>query len=127
VAFFPLFFSPSPSVVGCFARFFLIALFFGLWAFRNKGSKKNAIKKTFSEFFRCRQKEYLLTSFFLTAPLARQQRGAAEKKKTKSQCTYVLYLARIELFYTCDAVIFFIAFLSSPYRKTPKNALKKNR
>jgi hypothetical protein len=52
-------------------------------------------------------------------------RGAAGKKmKKNNQCTYVLYLARIELFYTHDAVIFFIAFLCSPYRKTPKNALK---
>jgi hypothetical protein len=29
--------------------------------------------------------------------------------------------------YTYDDVIFFIAFLSSPYRETPKNAIKKNR
>jgi hypothetical protein len=36
-------------------------------------------------------------------------------------------LARIELLYTYDDVIFLIAFLSSPYRETPKNALKKNR
>jgi hypothetical protein len=55
--------------------------------------------------------------------------GLKTKKKMKenSQCTYVLYLARIDFFYTCDAVIFLIAFLflSSPYRKTPKNALKE--
>jgi hypothetical protein len=54
------------------------------------------------------------------------QQGAAEKNlKNKNQCTYVLYLARIKLLYTYDDVIFFIAFLSSPYRETPKNALKK--
>jgi hypothetical protein len=29
--------------------------------------------------------------------------------------------------YTYDVVFFFIAFLSSPYRETPKNAPKKNR
>jgi hypothetical protein len=48
--------------------------------------------------------------------------GATGEKK---QCTYVLYLARTELVYTYDDVIFFIAFLSSPYRETPKNAIKK--
>jgi hypothetical protein len=54
------------------------------------------------------------------------QQGATEKKmKKNNQCTYVLYLARIELLYTYDDVIFFIAFLSSPYRETPKNAIKK--
>jgi hypothetical protein len=53
--------------------------------------------------------------------------GATGKKMGKkiSQCTYVLYLARIELLYTYDDAIFFIAFLSSPHRETPKNALKK--
>ena len=51
-------------------------------------------------------------------------RGRKKQGGKYSQCTYVLYLAKIELFYTYDAVIFFIAFLSSPYRKTPQNALK---
>jgi hypothetical protein len=46
--------------------------------------------------------------------------GAEKKMKKNSQCTYVLYLARIELLYTYDDVIFFIAFLSSPHRETPK-------
>jgi hypothetical protein len=45
--------------------------------------------------------------------------------KKNNQCTYVIYLARIGILYTYDDVIFFIAFLSSPYRETPKNALKK--
>jgi hypothetical protein len=58
----------------------------------------------------------------------RQKQGAAEKKtKENSRCTYVLYLGRIGLLYTRDEVIFFIAFLSSSHRETPKNALKKNR
>jgi hypothetical protein len=56
----------------------------------------------------------------------RKGQGATEKKQKNSQCTYVLYLAGIELLYTCDDVIFFIAFLSSPHRETPKNALKKS-
>jgi hypothetical protein len=63
------------------------------------------------------------TTFFVFVALSRPAgalRGAAEKK-----CTYVLYLARNELFFTCDTVIFFIAFLGPPYRKTPKNALNK--
>jgi hypothetical protein len=47
------------------------------------------------------------------------------RKKTKQKRTYVLCLAKIELLYTYDNVIFLIAFLSSPYRETPKNALKK--
>jgi hypothetical protein len=56
------------------------------------------------------------------------RQGATEKKRKKnSQCTYVLYLAGIELLYTYDDVIFFIAFFSSPHRETPKNALKKSR
>jgi hypothetical protein len=54
-------------------------------------------------------------------------RGGRKKKPKKKQCTYVLYLARIELLYTYDDVIFLIEFLISPYRETPKNALKKNR
>jgi hypothetical protein len=52
-------------------------------------------------------------------------RGGRNKNEKNNQCTYVLYLARIELLYTYDDVIFFIAFFSSTYRKTPKNALKK--
>jgi hypothetical protein len=37
--------------------------------------------------------------------------GAAEKKmKKNNQCTYVLYLARIELLYTYDDVIFLSRF-----------------
>jgi hypothetical protein len=41
-----------------------------------------------------------------------QEQGATEKKKKKknSQCTYVLYLARIELFYKYDDVIFLSRF-----------------
>jgi hypothetical protein len=34
-------------------------------------------------------------------------------------------LARIELLYTHDDVIFFITFLSSPHRETPKTPPKK--
>jgi hypothetical protein len=55
-------------------------------------------------------------------------KGRQEKKTKKTadvRTTYVLYLARIELLYTYDDVICFIAFLSSPYRETPKNAQKK--
>jgi hypothetical protein len=54
-------------------------------------------------------------------------KGRQKKTKKNNQCTYVLFLARIELLYTYDDVIFLIAFLSSPYRETPKNALNKNR
>jgi hypothetical protein len=48
------------------------------------------------------------------------QEAAEKQMKKNNQCTYVLYLARIKLFYTYDDVIFFIAFLSSPYLETPK-------
>jgi hypothetical protein len=64
--------------------------------------------------------------FFLGGPSG-ASRGGRKKKRKKTQCTYVLYLARIELLYTYDVVIFFIAFLSSPYRETPKNARTKIR
>jgi hypothetical protein len=57
--------------------------------------------------------------------------GATEKKKKKSTM-YVRTLfghwpgLNIELLYTYDERRdFFIAFLSSPYRETPKNAKKK--
>ena len=53
-----------------------------------------------------------------------EAQGATEKKK-KTQCTYVLYLARIELLYMCDDVIFFIAFLSSPHREALNQRNKK--
>jgi hypothetical protein len=52
--------------------------------------------------------------------------GAAENKmKKNNQCTYVLHSALNWLRRACDVVIFFIAFLSSPCRETPKNAIKK--
>jgi hypothetical protein len=54
--------------------------------------------------------------------------GAAEKKtKKNSQCTYVLYLAKIELFCTYDAVVFFIAFFEFPLSKNAQKRTKKNR
>jgi hypothetical protein len=64
---------------------------------------------------------------FFNGVFVRFSQEAAEKKPPTNQCTYVLYLARIGLLYTYDDVIFLIAFLSSPYRETPKNALKTNR
>jgi hypothetical protein len=45
--------------------------------------------------------------------------------KKNSQCTYVLYLARIGILYTYDDVIFLIAFLSSPYREALNQRNKK--
>jgi hypothetical protein len=65
---------------------------------------------------------------FLSDMRQKHHKGRQKKKKKKktnvlcagSKCTYVLYLARIELLYTYDDVLFFIAFLT-------KNALKKNR
>jgi hypothetical protein len=52
--------------------------------------------------------------------------GAAKQNPQKnSQRTCVLYLGKIELLYTCDDVLFLIAFLSSPHRETPTNAQNK--
>jgi hypothetical protein len=48
--------------------------------------------------------------------------GGREKK----QCTYVLYSAWNWLRRAFGVVIFFIAFFCSPYRETPKNAIKKS-
>jgi hypothetical protein len=59
-----------------------------------------------------------------TSPCGTAGQGATEKKQKKTR-TYVLYLARTELLYTYDDVIFFIAFLSSPYRETPQKRNKK--
>jgi hypothetical protein len=58
-----------------------------------------------------------------TAP--KQHAPAKKKKKKNSQCKYVLYSALNWLRRACDVMIFCIAFLSSPYRETPKNAIKK--
>jgi hypothetical protein len=67
-----------------------------------------------------------ITDMWLAGPSPPSSKGRQEKtNKKNSQCTYVLYLARIGLLFTYDDVIFLIAFLSSPYRETPKNAIKK--
>jgi hypothetical protein len=64
-------------------------------------------------------------SFFPPRGAKSRLKGRQKNPPKKPQCTYVLYLARIGLLYTYDDVFFFIAFLSSPYRDTPKNAIKK--
>jgi hypothetical protein len=126
------FFSPSVILLDFFYRVC------GRFVTRGKGSSKKRLKQIAETFPQPPKKAltYLLTylrNFFCYAPpclfcifqLATNRGAAEKKKKKKNKCTYVLYLARVELFYTYDAVISFIAFLSSPYRKTPKNALKK--
>jgi hypothetical protein len=52
-------------------------------------------------------------------------KGRQEKKK-KKQPMYVRTLFGQDFFKTRGVVIFLIAFLSSPYRETPKNAQTKS-
>ena len=53
-------------------------------------------------------------------------RGGRRKKEEENQCMYVLYSAWNLFRRAYDIVIIFIAFLSPPYRETPKNAIKRN-
>jgi hypothetical protein len=50
-----------------------------------------------------------------------------QKRRKQNQCTYRLCSAWICFKRTYDVVIFLIAFLSSPYRRTPKNTTKQIR
>jgi hypothetical protein len=56
-------------------------------------------------------------------------RAATEKTpKKNSQCTYVLYLARIELLYTYDDVVFYRVFeFPLPLSRNAQKRTKKNR
>jgi hypothetical protein len=83
------FYSVFFFTLGCFARFFFNRVF---WAFRNKGSSKTRLKKSW-KYFRSRQKKYLVLTyhrirhFFFHGPpcsppcLYMGRRGSSEARK----------------------------------------------